>query len=348
MNTELVGQIIDEYEQIFRLDLEEERAELEDAGIAVLNQYGDEQITACCDTGVNDEATFNLRRELLNLLAQKTRLANQIGCVLEDFQNQIDEGYNDFRLYDSSEPLDQHLLEIMYDVKGIWSNLPNRLVRENWSLIRKAAIRYHQAQKIDNELTFNDLIGAGSEALVKASMKMTNSTDTDFKSIAWKLLKKAIRKEQNKKGLLPQKVRRKLQSLQFAREELEIVGSNPPDIELLAKFLQVSYDEVKGLIEIELLWHGGTEIFDDDIESLEVADLSHDALTLLIEEEKSHRISQALMMLSPLQKSIINNIYVENLSLRQTAAKMDITMNKLRKVHKKALYKLRSIFLADD
>ena len=43
----------------------------------------------------------------------------------------------------------------------IWNLLPHRLIRSNWDLIKKAAIRYHLPTAIDSELDFNDLLSVG-------------------------------------------------------------------------------------------------------------------------------------------------------------------------------------------
>ena len=51
----------------------------------------------------------------------------------------------------------------------IWNVLPHRLIKNNWDLIKKAAIRYHLPNSIDQELDFNDLLSVGNEALMLAA-----------------------------------------------------------------------------------------------------------------------------------------------------------------------------------
>ena len=75
----------------------------------------------------------------------------------------------------------------------IWNVLPHRLIKNNWDLIKKAAIRYHLPNSIDQELDFNDLLSVGNEALMLAAEKYYWNPRGNFPNFAWNLLRKNSR-----------------------------------------------------------------------------------------------------------------------------------------------------------
>ena len=92
----------------------------------------------------------------------------------------------------------------------IWNVLPHRLIKNNWDLIKKAAIRYHLPNSIDQELDFNDLLSVGNEALMLAAEKYYWNPRGNFPNFAWNLLREKIRDDQAKKHPVPFAIRKNL------------------------------------------------------------------------------------------------------------------------------------------
>ena len=100
----------------------------------------------------------------------------------------------------------------------IWNVLPHRLIKNNWDLIKKAAIRYHLPNSIDQELDFNDLLSVGNEALMLAAEKYYWNPRGNFPNFAWNILREKIRDDQAKKHPVPFAIRKKLKALGELRE----------------------------------------------------------------------------------------------------------------------------------
>ena len=85
---------------------------------------------------------------------------------------------------------------------------------------------------------------------------------------------------------------------------------------------------------------------DGILDDIEIADLSPDALTLMISQETCELMDEAIAGLPTVQQQLIDNIYFRDMSLREAADHMNISLNVLRKIHQKAIARLKE--LVDD
>lgn len=339
MDSGFIDEVIEQYRILFQLDLGDFYDDLEEVG----SQLCDDEDES------SEEFIAKLRKEILKKISEIPTLAQQVSEVLSDFDQQVQENTHDYHHYRSDDPMEQDQVEFMYDVKGWWGNMPHNLVAENWDLIKKAAKKFHHRQKADDDLEFNDLVSAGHEALYTAARKMYEGGDNkNFRNFAWKILKDKMQDQQGKKHPVPFNTRKKLEKLYNARVDLSCWDNGDESILKLSEVLNLSEGEMRALMEVEAIWGAGLEIKTDVVlEELEIPDLSPDALTLMITQETNDKISEALTSLTAMQKAMIESIYFKDLTFREAAEKLEISMNRAKKTHKKAMLKLKIAFDED-
>ena len=223
----------------------------------------------------------------------------------------------------------------------IWNVLPHRLIKNNWDLIKKAAIRYHLPNSIDQELDFNDLLSVGNEALMLAAEKYYWNPRGNFPNFAWNLLREKIRDDQAKKHPVPFAIRKKLKALGELRENYYL-DDKIVRIEDIKKEMSLSDAELKDLLKLEAIWgHGQDKEVDVEVDDIEQEDLSPSAVAMLIRFEDTQIVHNALASMDGKHASIIEGIYFRERSLREQADDMGMSLNAIKKVHKKALLEFK-------
>ena len=343
MEHDVIAALIDGYTRLFGIDLNDLQSDIEESLYEHLEREPLDPKMASYDH------LLALRKLVLYQLSQISRLRGRIDRVLDDFQRQIDEQIYDFTYYRREEPLPEEMVELMYEAQGLWSNMPHTLVAKHYNLVKKAAAKYHKKQKIDNQQAFADLLSAADEALFSAANRMYKNPKKDFRSFAWKILKEKIHEEQVKSNPVPHKVRQKLELLRGKREDFGIDGHSAEDYARLAELTGISPEEIRSLDEIEAVWGGGAIVDTGGlIEEIEVADLSPDALTLLISQETCDLMDNAIASLPVTQRNLIDIIYFGEMSLREAADHLNISFNSIKKTHRKAMETLREIMERDS
>lgn len=235
----------------------------------------------------------------------------------------------------------------LQEVKALAAILPHRQVEVHWELVRKAAGRFHIPGSLESEAEFQDLLSVGREALFIAAQKYYRKPRGPFKNFAWTILREKMRDEQGKRHPVPARIRKKLAVLGQLREEHRLRDKvlDPPAIKEL---MRLQPEELHELLQIEAVWGNGLE-FETDVvlEELEEPDHSLDQLGQLLEIEDAMRLEVALQLLGEPEKSVIQKLYFEEKSLRETAEEMDMNLQAFKKIHKKALAEMKK-FLATE
>jgi RNA polymerase sigma factor (sigma-70 family) len=340
MSLEIFEEALAQLERLFGLDLNEYYNDLLDA----LQAGADEEEEDPDRHEINETKMSDTRKMMLKELSNIPIIAARIDRVLGDFQRQIDEQAYDYCYYRSEEPIEQQLLEVMFEVQSIWELTPRKLVENNYHLVKKVAATYHQKKVIDDELAFTDLVSAAEEALFSAANRMHGKPKKDFRSFAWKVMKEKLEDEKTAHHPVPLKTRKKIEHLALLREHYELHGQTDEQKLQLAQYMGTTVDEINALMEIEALW--GIGIIVDtggNLEELEVADLSPDALSLLISIETSEKLREALDELPALQRKVIDHIYFKDMSLREAAASLNLSLNTIKKNHHRAMSFLKRL-----
>ena len=224
----------------------------------------------------------------------------------------------------------------------------HRLIKNNWELIRKAAVRYHLPTAIDSELDFNDLLSVGNEALMLAAEKYYWKPKGNFPNFAWNMLRDKIRDDQAKRHPVPFAVRKKLKALGALREEFYL-DDKIVRIEDIKKHLDLNDHELKDLLKLEAIWgHGQDKEIDVEVDDIDQEDLAPSAVAMLIRFEDSQLVHQALSSMGAKTSAIIEGLYFKERSLRDQAEDMGISVNALKKIHKKALLEFKEALSGMD
>ena len=332
MSQDIIFEIVEEFRELFGIGIGEDLRNLEASGLEWLESNGTSR------KHLEEEA----RKTLLKIMASNPRLTSKVEDAIAHFSEEEANGYNEFSFYNSDSPLTDEMVATMHEVKGIWPNLAANLVKENYDIIKKAAAKHHRPGSNDDEMEFNDLIGVGGEALWAAAQKMEENPRNDFRKFALQVMSDKIRSHQKQKHPVPFKTRKKIERLKETREQLNIHGYSDDDKAQLADALGMTTEELRTLQEVEAVWGDGTEIsMGDQLEELEIPDLSPNALDLLIDNETQMRMSSAMTSLSSMQRQVILNIYFKHNSFRETAKHLDISLKAVKKHHRHAMEKLR-------
>ena len=84
------------------------------------------------------------------------------------------------------------------------------------------------------------------------------------------------------------------------------------------------------------------------MDELEYEDLSPSAVAMLIQYEDAHIVHDALSKMDSRNASIIEGIYFRERSLRDQAEDMGLSLNALKKSHKKALLQFKEVLSEMD
>ena len=228
-------------------------------------------------------------------------------------------------------------------VVKLWPIMPTVLVETHFTMIKAAAAKYHRPQEIDDQLEFDDLISVGREALLAAALKMYRNPEQDFKNLAWQILKQKMLDEQSRKHPIPFKVRKKMTKLMELKADLSEQGKSTSH-ESLAKKLKMKESEVRELLLLEASWGSGFALDSTEIDdATQVPDHSPDPLGIFIQNEDRSLIAQAMTELSQVQRLIIECVYYKEMSIREAADSLNMSIPLARKNHSKAVHMLKEI-----
>ena len=106
--------------------------------------------------------------------------------------------------------------------------------------------------------------------------------------------------------------------------------------------MSLSDAELKDLLKLEAIWgHGQDKEVDVEVDDIEQEDLSPSAVAMLIRFEDTQIVHNALASMDGKHASIIEGIYFRERSLREQADDMGMSLNAIKKVHKKALLEFK-------
>lgn len=193
-------------------------------------------------------------------------------------------------------------------------------------------------------LSFEDLVSAGTIALVKAARDYDPGRDAEFKTYAYIRIKGAIIDELRAWSFVPNSFFKRFQQMQTVfRQIIERTGTAPTDEEF-AEALHITIDELYKREELGrgqhfLSIHGisedgpalGNVLADgrvaDPGRSLERAELVED-------------LTEAIEQLPQKQRRIIVLYYNKGLTMKQIAEVLDITESRVSQLHASAVFKL--------
>lgn len=241
------------------------------------------------------------------------------------------------------------------DVAALWRNYQksktlaerNELLEFYLPLVRKVARAL--SLKLPSHLSFEDIEGYGILGLIEAVETFDQSRGVKFESYASLKIRAAIIDELRKQNLLPRSVWDKIKKLNAQEEILANILGEEVAPELLAEQLGISVSEVlklKTLISLKN-YLSLDEIVDPENSSDRMSFIPADEVNSpeyrLLQKAELEELKLCLEKLSERERLILQLIYVEELSLKEIAAVLDISISRVSQIASKALLRLRKM-----
>jgi len=222
----------------------------------------------------------------------------------------------------------------------------NEMVLKYIPLVTRIAGRIDSG---DGEMDRDDLFSVGVIGLIDAVKKFDAGKSVPFEAYATLRIKGTIIDEMRKSGRVSRDRIVKLNRYYSAKEKLEQQLMRSPDERMICDEMGISEKELYKIHEtVHYLSKVSfeTTLFQKDGGEIQLADILKDDSTDSPEEdyiknERKKLLNCAIEKLGEREKAILNLYYVEELTLREIAYAMDISIPRVSQIHGKILLKLR-------
>jgi len=222
----------------------------------------------------------------------------------------------------------------------------NEMVLKYIPLVTRIAGRIDSG---DGEMDRDDLFSVGVIGLIDAVKKFDAGKSVPFEAYATLRIKGTIIDEMRKSGRVSRDRIVKLNRYYSAKEKLEQQLMRSPDERMICDEMGISEKELYKIHEtVHYLSKVSfeTTLFQKDGGEIQLADILKDDSTDSPEEdyiknERKKLLNCAIEKLGEREKTILNLYYVEELTLREIAYAMDISIPRVSQIHGKILLKLR-------
>lgn len=200
----------------------------------------------------------------------------------------------------------------------------------------------------DNALDYEDLVSVGIIGLMDAVEKFDTSKNVPFEAYATIRIRGAIIDELRKSGKVSRDRIYKLNEYYTAKENLEQKLNRTPDEQEIIKELNLESKEMSKIYEtLHYLANISLEsvLYNKEGEEFYFLDTLKDEKNkspeeAYIEKEKKDKLKCAIEKLEEREQLILNLYYVEELTLKEIAYVLDISIARVSQIHGKILLKL--------
>lgn len=201
----------------------------------------------------------------------------------------------------------------------------------------------------NREYDEDDLFSIGIIGLIDALKKYDDRKGTTFETYAHIRVKGAIIDELRKLGKVSRNRMDKLNDYYREKENLEIAYMRTPTENEICKAMNIDkkdlfeiHETVNDLSNISL----ENVLFPQEEGTFGIIDIIEDAEAIspqeeLIREERSEFLATAIGYLDDREKIVLNLYYVEELTLKEIAHILDISIPRVSQIHSKILIRLR-------
>ncbi len=225
--------------------------------------------------------------------------------------------------------------------------LRNQLVQLNYGLVRREA--YHWINQCSE--SYDDLVQVGSLGLINAIERFDISKGNAFSSFALPYIRGEIQHYLRDKGCTI-RIPRRWQALQHkatvkARELRSQLNRQPTDLELAAA-LEVSIEEWQ---EVKLSYRNRSPLsldapaYDEEEGATSLGDLIPDARyrSFQLAQEDRIRLQQGMVQLENRTRQILEFVFLHDLTQRETAERLGVSVVTVSRRLKKGLSSLQQI-----
>lgn len=203
----------------------------------------------------------------------------------------------------------------------------------------------------DGDLDKDDLFSIGVIGLMDALKKFDPKKGVPFEAYATVRIKGNIIDEMRKSGRVSRDRIAKLHEYYEAKERLEQEHHRTPDEQEICDILGIGEKELSKLHEtVHYLSKVSfeTTLFHKDGNEVQLSDMIPDDETdtpeeELLKKERKYLLEEAVTKLSEREQIILDLYYVQELTLKEIAYAMDISIPRVSQLHGKILMKLRQL-----
>ncbi len=221
-----------------------------------------------------------------------------------------------------------------------------RLIVEYAPLVKYIANRI--AMRLPPHIEVSDLINAGVIGLIDAIEKFDPDKEVKFKTYAEIRIRGAILDELRSMDWIPRSIRKVINKLVNAYQELEQQLGRPAKDEEIAELLGLQMEEFYKLLKhsagAPLISLDVMVDHDDkrrDILSCLVDPKTTDAFGVLGLNELKDRIAGAIDDLPEKEKQVVSLYYYDELTMKEIGEVLDLTESRVSQIHTKAILRLR-------
>jgi len=221
-----------------------------------------------------------------------------------------------------------------------------RLLTENLPEVRYIARRIHD--RLPSHVPFEDLVHAGILGLIDAVDKFKPDKNVQLKSYARFRIRGAILDSLRQMDWSPRNLRRQARRIEEAHRELAAeLGRAPSEPELAAR-LELGLAEFQHLLgELRGLDLGSLQTQSDDGGSddnlaVTASRLEEDPFQVTLRAEMRACLASAIEELEEKERQVLGLYYLEELTMKEVGAILEIGESRVSQIHTAALIRLRS------
>ncbi|MEN2985485.1 MAG: FliA/WhiG family RNA polymerase sigma factor [Thermodesulfovibrionaceae bacterium] len=224
-----------------------------------------------------------------------------------------------------------------------------KIIKQFLPKIKHYALRYFPVQ---NVLELEDLISAGIKGLLEALNKYNPNKNVPLASFIDYRIRGAILDEIRAIDSVSKEFRKKIEDVKRAYKNLKKSGNEPTDKEI-AEMANLTEEELKrvyqSIIASDVI-SLDTPIFDKNGKPMSILEIVSDEKNLFedIQIREIHKkLTQAIEILSDIEKIVITLYYYEELNMKEIAEILGISLSRVSQIHGKALLKLKNFLEID-
>ena len=224
------------------------------------------------------------------------------------------------------------------------SKIREKLILEYAGLVKIVAGRL--GMYLGYTVEYDDLVGYGIFGLIDAIDKFELSKGVKFETYASLRIRGAIIDQIRKMDWIPRTIRQKQKKIETAMQELERELGRTPNSEELAKYLEVTVEEVERMISQANL--SNLISLDEYLEQGSDVHTEHsgrprfDQPEQVVDRQETKRIlAEAIDKLTEKEQKVIALYYFEELTLKEISNVLEVSESRVSQLHTKALKKMK-------
>jgi len=241
-----------------------------------------------------------------------------------------------------SKPGEGHLKTVVLRKYSCYRQKPDKMVMDYLPMVSKIAQR--SVTYLRPPLSFEDLISAGTIALIKATRDYDPSRGAEFKTYAYIRVRGAIIDELRRWSFVPANQNKQIrEALEASRKIKEQTGNEPSDKDLSAN-LGITVDELYRIYNSararNFLSMEGHAEHDTGLGDILVSAKADKPEEQIEKSELVQQLAQAIKKLTDRERHLILLYYKKGLTMKQISEVFELTESRVSQLHSKALFHL--------